>query len=155
MNGSFNSGSGDMSGRSIDRRFSNPMQYGISSLDGMTTNNNNVPNLALPNLGHNYNSIIGLNNRNASSTLNYEQQQMISNILRMDKPQTISQRSNSVEERLGILAATGCNQHYEVLKEHHRNLVIELEETIALMNLYYGKNNMQKNIMDRLKEAIV
>lgn len=139
---------GDLAGRSIDRRFSNPTQYGISQDRNLASNN---VLSALPNPGNVYN--IGNTMANsASATNNYQhEQQILSNVLRGEEPQRISQRSNTTQQQLANLAF-GSNQHYEVLKEHHMNLLKELQETTTLMNMYH--NNTQNN-MDNFGSNLV
>lgn len=131
MNTSFSFGGG-MTGRSIDRRLSDSTQYGLPSLDGMTTNQINVVS-PLPNLG---NTTYNLNNAtlgfdSSPPILNYQQNDLISNGLAAN------------------LAAFGHNQEYELLKEQHWNILKELQETNTLIHMYRSKN-IQNNIMDSL-----
>lgn len=132
---------GDIPGRSMDRRFSNPTHYRMSSQERNLTSNNVLS--SLPNPGNVYdinNSVSGFDT--ASNNLQQDQQ-LLSNVLRGDESQRISQRSNTTQQQLANLAF-GSNQHYEVLKEHHMNLLKELHETTTLMSMYH--NNTQNNI---------
>lgn len=134
---------GDIAGRQMDRRFSNPThqtQYGINPQE-RNLNQSNVLN-ALPNPGNVYNIGNAMSGFDSASN-NYQQDQLLSNMLRGDEPQRISQGSNSTQQQLANLAF-GSSQHYEVLKEHHMNLLKELQETTQLMNLYH--NNPPNNI---------
>lgn len=167
MNTLFNlgRGSGDISRMSstTDRESSVTTQYGISSgvLEGMTTNDNVVTPLAQQ-LGNTFNfnnAIAGFDNSSSPTIFNYQQPQRMSlleNILSRDELQrgvmAQHQESNPEQEILVNLLPIGSNQHYEALMEHHRNLLHELQETTALLNLYHrnaGKNN---NIIDNFNQ---
>jgi len=136
---SFNLG-GDVTGRSLDRRLSNPSQYSVNSQDRSLAQSN-VLN-ALPNPSNAYNMGHVMSSYDNSSN-NYQQEQLLSNVLRGEEPQRISQRSNTTQQQLANLSF-GSNQHYEVLKEHHMNLLKELQETTTLMNMYH--NNTQNSL---------
>lgn len=132
---------GDNPGRSMDRRFSNPTHYGMSSQERNLTSNNVLS--SLPNPGNVYNINNSVSGFDTASNNLQQDQQLLSNVLRGDESQRISQRSNTTQQQLANLAF-GSNQHYEVLKEHHMNLLKELHETTTLMNMYH--NNTQNNI---------
>ena len=135
--GSFNF-TGDIAGRQMDRRSvsnpTHPTQYG-NNLQERNLNQSNVLN-ALPNPGNAYNISNAMSGFDSASN-NYQQDQLLSNMLRGDEPQRISHGSNSTQQQLANLAF-GSNQHYEVLKEHHMNLLRELQETTQLMDLYHS-----------------
>ncbi len=131
----------DAASQCMDRRLSNPRQFGMNATQDRNLGSNNVLN-ALPNPGNMYNignSMAGID----SASNNYQREQLLSNVLRGDEPQTLSQRSNTTQQQLANLAF-GSNQHYAVLKEHHMNLLKELQETTTLMNMYH--NNSQNSL---------
>lgn len=131
----------DAASQRMDRRLSNPRQFGMNATQDRNLGSNNVLN-ALPNPGNMYNignSMAGID----SASNNYQREQLLSNVLRSDEPQTLSQRSNTTQQQLANLAF-GSNQHYAVLKEHHMNLLKELQETTTLMNMYH--NNSQNSL---------
>lgn len=132
---------GDIPGRSMDRRFSNPTHYRMSSQERNLTSNNVLS--SLPNPGNVYNINNSVSGFDTASNNLQQDQQLLSNVLRGDESQRISQRSNTTQQQLANLAF-GSNQHYEVLKEHHMNLLKELHETTTLMSMYH--NNTQNNI---------
>lgn len=47
----------------------------------------------------------------------------------------------------------GSSQHYTVLKEHHMNLLKELQETTAMMNMYHNSNSHQGMIQNNTIQA--
>ena len=117
----------------LARRLSNPTHYNSQSQQ------RSLPNsvlATLPNPGNVYNIANSLSGYETTTTNDYH------NALNTNERATMVQGSNTTQQQLANLAF-GSNQHYEVLKEHHMNLLKELQETTALMNMYH--NNTQQN----------
>lgn len=132
---SYSSLNADASANSLERRLSNSLNY------AGRTEQRRLPNsvlASLPNPGNMYNignAISGYD----TSTNDYQQDNLTA--LNGDA----SQRSNNTQQQLANLVF-GSNQHYEVLKEHHMNLLKELQETTTLMNMYHSTTQSQQNI---------
>lgn len=127
-------------GGDAERRFSNPSQYGGNPQQ------RGFPNSVLASLPTN------VYNRNNAAQARYENPSRdfhndhlrSTNTLPLDDTARMGQRSNDTQQQLANLVF-GSNQHYEVLKEHHMNLLKELQETTTLMDMYH-RNNSQQNM---------
>lgn len=119
----------------LDRRLSNPSNYGSNSQQRGLANPSVLG--SLPNPGNIYN--IGNSIPGFDPSPNDLQNEHLSAI-----HGDASQRSNNTQQQLANLVF-GSNQHYEVLKEHHMNLLKELQETTTLMNMYHQTTQSQQS----------
>lgn len=131
---SFATMGAENAGNSMDRVFPNPSYYrGNSQRMGL-------PNSVLASLPTNvYNNVS--NTRSVYENYEYNNDPQ-TNTLHIDEAARM--RSLTTQQRLANLVF-GSYQHYRVLKEHHTNLLKELQETTTLMNIYH-RNNSQQNI---------
>lgn len=138
VNTSFSPLGGDAASRTSERRFSNPSHY------GGTPQQRGFPNSVLASLPTNvYNRSNTGNTRYDNPPGDYRNDQLLpTNNLPIDDAARMGQRSNETQQQLANLVF-GSNQHYEVLKEHHMNLLKELQETTTLMDMYHRNNNQQ------------
>lgn len=123
----FSSMAAEAPGISLERRLSNPLQYGTTSASQQHRGLANSVLSSLPNPSNVYN-IAG--NAGVYDSTNENQQSMSS-----------STRTDTQQQLANLVF--GSNQHYEVLKEHHLNLLKELQETTTLMNMYHNSSNNQ------------
>lgn len=137
---SFSSMAAETPGAAMERRLSNPLQYGTTSQQQRGLSNSVLS--SLPNPSNMYN-IPG--NTGVYDPSNENQQSMISRTQPDNDSNRMVQRSNNTQQQLASLVF-GSNQHYEVLKEHHLNLLKELQETTTLMNMYHNSSNNNQNI---------
>lgn len=133
MGGRANNSSFPDYGDATPRQFSNQSQYGSHSQQSSYSSSVLAPlQTNAYNMG---NSVSGYQH----SANGYGQDTSIS------RPEAgrLGYGSSSTQHQLANLVF-GSTQHYEVLKEHHANLLRELQETTALMNMYF--NNNQQNV---------
>eukprot|EP01083_Nonionella_stella_P044588 120035_1 len=130
-------GVGDASLNPMERRFSNPSHYGGNHNPRQRGLTNSVLS-NLPNPGNAYNMAANTTTTgyDTSSNTDFQHENTMSNNARRgnnNETQRSVQRSNDTQQQLAGLTF-GSSQHYEVLKEHHLNLLKELQETTTLMN---------------------
>ncbi len=133
----FSSMAADAPGISLERRLSNPLQYGTTSQQQRDLTNSVLS--SLPNPSNVYN-IAG--NTGVYDSSNENMHSMTSNARAENDANRMTHRSTNTQQQLANLVF-GSNQHYEVLKEHHLNLLKELQETTTLMNMYHSNSNNQ------------
>lgn len=146
-------GVGDASLNPMERRFSNPSHYGGNHNPRQRGLTNSVLS-NLPNPGNAYNMAANTTTTgyDTSSNTDFQHENTMSNNARRgnnNETQRSVQRSNDTQQQLAGLTF-GSSQHYEVLKEHHLNLLKELQETTTLMNMYHNTNSNHQPNMEGL-----
>mmetsp|Transcript_14232 Transcript_14232/g.17970 ORF Transcript_14232/g.17970 Transcript_14232/m.17970 type:complete len:406 (-) Transcript_14232:653-1870(-) len=142
----FSSMGAEAPGISLERRLSNPLQYGTGPQQQQRGLAGSVLS-SLPNPSNVYN-ING--NAGAFDPTNENQHQrpsMSAGARPNNDANRMVQRPTNTQQQLSNLVF-GSNQHYEVLKEHHLNLLKELQETTTLMNMYHSSNNQNIDTID-------
>jgi hypothetical protein len=125
---SANNGGSISSEKSFDRRLSDHSQYGNESMQ-MNLFNQQMSNL--PSHAYALGGTNGMNTNNSFLSANSRQR---------NEGGRSTHISLNTQQQLSNLAF-GSSQHYEVLREHHMNLLTELQETTSLMNMYHQNSN--------------
>ncbi len=125
---------GDVSAsHSLQRRLSDHSQYTGgpgSQMMGMSNRFASMPSNSYP-----ANNPISMHD-------NRQENLMPRNNVNFDEAMRMGRGSQSTQNQLANLSF-GSTQHYQVLKEHHSNLLRELQQTTTLMNMYHNNNPMQ------------
>lgn len=139
VNSSFSTSGRENTGLSMGEIFSNS-----SSHYGGNSQQRDLTNSVLSSLPTNvYNNVSKTRTANQNSL-------PTTNTIQIDDSTIMDQRSMTSQQQLASMVF-GSSQHYKVLKEHHTNLLKELQETTTLMNMYH-QNSTQQNI-DSLSAA--